>query len=405
MNGYFQWKITSTFHLGPTAEEKLYAVSTPVAFLNSKPSIVLHDGPTNKHPIMATARGDKWGRRRPIAITLPPRPGSEQKHDIVEQVVPGGSLKHMSPTYTFEISVGSKGTTPERFEWRKSHGSEIKELAGHSHGWKLVRLAPPANNGIGGSRKERDHGYTSDGLEVVAIIAHNASWSMTKGFRFAFLGVGLTGTMGENWEIVVVTSALQMWLIDVQSASATSAATTSTTFSEKNSAYAHLTRIVFKEVDLDGNLDVMRSPLPSEEPVAVDTTDSVTANLRALYVQQRELTEWRKDYVEWKKEAAEWKEEANEWKEHYEWMEYAEWNEYTDFKVRVERKDYARWKKDYTEWKKWYSKWKKQYAEWKSNHGSLDAAWKKELARIEAEAGKDALWYMRSSDVKRISSH
>jgi hypothetical protein len=29
MNGYFQWKLTTTFHLGPTAEEKLYAVSTP----------------------------------------------------------------------------------------------------------------------------------------------------------------------------------------------------------------------------------------------------------------------------------------------------------------------------------------------------------------------------------------
>ncbi|OQE42347.1 hypothetical protein PENCOP_c004G05024 [Penicillium coprophilum] len=225
MNGYFQWKITSTFYLGPTAEEKLYAVSTPVAFLNSKPSVVLHDGPTNKHPIMATARGDKWGRRRPIAITLPPRPGSQHKHDIVVQVVPGGSLKHISPTYTFETSVGPKGTTPESFEWRKSHGNETKELAGHSHGWKLVRLAPPVNSSVGGSRKERDCGYTSDGLEVVAIIAHNASWSMTKGFRFAFLGVGLTGTMGENWEIVVVTSALQMWLIDVQSASATTAAT------------------------------------------------------------------------------------------------------------------------------------------------------------------------------------
>lgn len=48
MNGYFQWKLTTTFHLGPTAEEKLYAVSTPATVSNNKPTVVLHDGPTNK---------------------------------------------------------------------------------------------------------------------------------------------------------------------------------------------------------------------------------------------------------------------------------------------------------------------------------------------------------------------
>ncbi|KAJ5607596.1 hypothetical protein N7537_004215 [Penicillium hordei] len=223
MNGYFQWKFTTTFHLGPTADEKLYAVSTPATVFNNKATIVLHDGPTNRHPVMATAQGDRWGRSRPVAITLPPRPGSQHQDSIVEQVVPGGSLKHFSPSHMFEISVGPKGTTPEKFEWRKSHGNEIKELVGFSYGWKLVRLTGPVKN-VAGSRKDRDRGYTSDGLEIVALIAHNASWSMTKGFRFAFMGAGLTGTMGENWEIVVVTSALQLWLIDVHGTSATTAA-------------------------------------------------------------------------------------------------------------------------------------------------------------------------------------
>ncbi|KAJ5529273.1 hypothetical protein N7527_002666 [Penicillium freii] len=96
MNGYLQWKLTTTFHLGPTTDEKLYAVSTPATVFNNKPTIVLHDGPTNKHPVMATAQGDKWGRSRPVAITLPPRPGSQHQDSIVEQVVPGGSLKHFS---------------------------------------------------------------------------------------------------------------------------------------------------------------------------------------------------------------------------------------------------------------------------------------------------------------------
>ncbi|KAJ5474217.1 hypothetical protein N7475_003783 [Penicillium sp. IBT 31633x] len=223
LNGYFQWKMTSTFHLGPTAEQKLYAVSTHANVLGSKPSVVLHDGPTNKHPIMATSHSDKWGRVKPITVALPPRPGSQHGDTLVEQILPGGPMKHISPTYTCEVSVGPKGTTRERFEWRKSHGNEIKDLAGHSHGWKLVRLAGPVHSS-GGSRKERDRGYTSDGLEIVALIAHNASLSMTKSFRFAFMGTGLTGTMGENWEIVVVTSAVQLWSIDVHNTGAAAGA-------------------------------------------------------------------------------------------------------------------------------------------------------------------------------------
>ncbi|KAJ5305656.1 hypothetical protein PENANT_c041G07841 [Penicillium antarcticum] len=226
MNGYFQWKLTTIFHLGPTADEKLYAVSSHTTVLSNKPSIVLHDGPTDKHPVIATARGDRWGRTRPIMLTLPTRPESQHNNDIVEEMVPG-TLKKMSHTFTFTASVGPKGTSREAFEWRQSHGNEIKELSGHSYGWKLVRLTGPMNT-AGGSRKERERGYTSDGLEVVAVIAHNASWSMTKGFRFAFMGSGLTGTLGEIWEILVVLSALEMWYLDVQSSAAAAGSASAT---------------------------------------------------------------------------------------------------------------------------------------------------------------------------------
>jgi hypothetical protein len=52
---------------------------------------------------------------------------------------------------------------------------------------------------------------------------------MTKGFRFAFMSAGLTGSMGEDWEIVVVTSALQVWFIDVQGTAASAAAASAAT--------------------------------------------------------------------------------------------------------------------------------------------------------------------------------
>jgi hypothetical protein len=229
MNGYLEWKLSTTFHLGPTADEKLYAFSTHTNRFGNKPSVVLHEGLTDKHPVMATARGDRWGRNRPIMLSLPAHLGSQTSADNVEEMVPG-TRKKMAHSFTFTTSVGPKGTRKESFEWRQSHGHEIKDLAGHSFGWKLVRLMGPLNT-TGGSRKQRDRGYTSDGLEVVAVIAHNASWSMTKGFRFAFMGSGLAGTLGEVWEILVVLSALELWYLDSQSsaAAATSACASSAT--------------------------------------------------------------------------------------------------------------------------------------------------------------------------------
>ncbi|KAJ5657399.1 uncharacterized protein N7484_001048 [Penicillium longicatenatum] len=195
LNGYFQWKITRTFHLGPSAEEKFICV-----------------------------RVDKWGRTRPATITLPARPGSPHVGPIEEQLMPSskGSFS-ASSTWAFEVGATGKESTRGRFEWRSSHGKEIKDLAtGLSHGWKLVWVSGPGAS-AGGSRKDRVAGLTSDGLEVVAIIAHNASFSMTKGFRFAFMGAGLTGILGKAWEIATLSSALMLWYSDVQKTAAASA--------------------------------------------------------------------------------------------------------------------------------------------------------------------------------------
>lgn len=48
------------------------------------------------------------------------------------------------------------------------------------------------------------------------MVAHNSSWSMTKGVKFAFLGSGLTGALGEEWEVMVLMSGLQLWGMDYQ---------------------------------------------------------------------------------------------------------------------------------------------------------------------------------------------
>ncbi|KAJ5973181.1 hypothetical protein N7481_010391 [Penicillium waksmanii] len=146
-------------------------------------------------------------------ITLYPHSASNPSAESLVQMIPS-STSHTSAAFTFEINPGGKGTDRQRFEWWSSHGTEMKQLAGHSYGYKLVWLSGPTI-GAGGSRKERDLGISSDGLEIVAVIAHNDSMIMTKGFRFNYTGTGLTGTLGEGWEVMTLTSALQLWLLDV----------------------------------------------------------------------------------------------------------------------------------------------------------------------------------------------
>ncbi|RJE22688.1 hypothetical protein PHISCL_04991 [Aspergillus sclerotialis] len=260
LNGYFQWRFTTTFHLGPSGDEKLYAVSTQASLFKSKQSLTLHDGPTEKSPVMAKVESTRYVNDKPFTISIPSRSGSESipittrvenlhpsakrtiysfsfpvparssnrhrlhyhYHNTTSNTNPPTDTKHPIPT-SAPSPLPSAESTPstqnltrlETFEWRRSYGKEIQDLAPNSFGWKLVRLSRRVR-GHSTSRSGRPRGNTSDGKEVVAVIAHNSSWSMTKGFKFAFLGTGLSGRLGGDWEVMVVMSALQLWNMDYQ---------------------------------------------------------------------------------------------------------------------------------------------------------------------------------------------
>ncbi|KAJ5256597.1 hypothetical protein N7478_012701 [Penicillium angulare] len=215
---------TPSYHCESAKDSSRIFQITHSGIFRDKPSIVLHDGPTDKDAILATLKADKWGRTRPATVNLLVCPSSSYTEPIEELLIPASTSHHKTSTWSFEMPVARKGDIRERFEWRSSHGNEIKELAtGHSYGWKLVRIAGP-NASVGGSRKDRGLGFTSDGLEIVAIVAHNASWSMTKGLRFAFMGAGLTGTLGEAWEIMTLISAMQLYIWDVIATNSAAAA-------------------------------------------------------------------------------------------------------------------------------------------------------------------------------------
>ncbi|KAE8381556.1 hypothetical protein BDV26DRAFT_255370 [Aspergillus bertholletiae] len=214
MNGYFPLKLSPQFHLGPTASEKLYTMSIDVQHRKSKQTMILHDGPTDKHPPLASVESDPYLRSRPVLVTFASQ-GELQENSNVEPLEGVKTYKRMSPTFSIPVGASGKDAPCEQFQWRSSHGKEIKELAGHTSGWKLVRLSETVGE-TGGSRSHRAMGCSSDGKEIVAVIAHNASWSLSKGFRFAFVGSGLTGVMGEKWEIMTVITGVYLWLVEFQ---------------------------------------------------------------------------------------------------------------------------------------------------------------------------------------------
>lgn len=207
MKGYFSWKSARMFYLGPSANEKLFAVSMHCGGFSGKPPLILYDGPTDKHQILASSKTEKHIMSRHLQINIPPRAENPA----------GTSIPFNSSERTFSVNVRGPGKEPliQEFEWRKSVGGEIRELAGNSYGWKLVRTVGPSV-AASGSRKERNLGYTSDGKEILAIVAYSVSASMSKAIKFAFMGEGLTGVNGEEWEIATVISAMWLWFLDTQ---------------------------------------------------------------------------------------------------------------------------------------------------------------------------------------------
>ncbi|KAH8886534.1 hypothetical protein GQ53DRAFT_769107 [Thozetella sp. PMI_491] len=94
MNGYGKFGVfRRTFHLGPSAQQKLFAIETHSGGLwGNKPQIILSDGPDHTHPVLTTSASDNW-----------------------------------------------TGWENEEFEWQTSSGAEIKDVGKRkSWGWKLT---------------------------------------------------------------------------------------------------------------------------------------------------------------------------------------------------------------------------------------------------------------------------
>jgi len=226
INAYWPNKMSRKFHLGEHYDKPLFAAKVGSGFSRSKPQLTIFDGPDRDTcPMLAgITRVSMFGAKK-HDISLPPLPDSGSLEHTKELLT--ASSNWSTPVFQFSIEVQGAGGQLKRedFEWRSTRGEEVRGLGSKwARGWKLVRMSSEAFRGPGGERHERDEGTTSDGKEIVAVWAHNSSWSMTKLFKFRFQGSALTGVLGERFDIMALTTAVHMWYQELAAGAAASSA-------------------------------------------------------------------------------------------------------------------------------------------------------------------------------------
>lgn len=233
---------SKTIHLSPspsypaTHPQTSYKVSLSNGFYGS---LILDDASKSTAPL---ARASPEGRRGYDVLL----PGS-----IVAEGLRRQSRKNK---WTFAIPVGVHGEV-ETFEWRRSRGSEIKQLGASWRGWKLVRLGSSSRGQYDAaqdmyhekddeslprysSSEDEKHGRADSAHaieesgegEIVAVWAKTGCWtSLHDVGEFAFHGSGASGELGSRFAVMAVMTALCIWqkaMRDQATAGAVSATST-----------------------------------------------------------------------------------------------------------------------------------------------------------------------------------
>ncbi|KAI1081162.1 hypothetical protein F5B20DRAFT_537015 [Whalleya microplaca] len=230
INAYYQWKITREFHLGEDRNQRLYCVSTHAGLTSrgpGKPGVILHNGPTGKHPMLAAAGEEpNWNiYSLNSIITLPPLPGSSSK---MSTEIMRASTKQNTIRFQFSIEVGQGlHLRREDFEWRKSNGDEDKELVEPpwTCGFKLMRSSQHDGEGNCRTASGTSEAIANGSEEVLAVFAWSSRWSLTMPFKIQFRKGGLVDVMGERFTLMVIITALRLWGLKHQGRTSSSTVT------------------------------------------------------------------------------------------------------------------------------------------------------------------------------------
>jgi len=190
-----------TYVLGQHENQPVYAVTTNTVF-SSQPDVVLHGGPGEENHVTASYNIKRFSLDRFVELA-PLLSGGNGSSSAIERV------RRSFRTFSFEVEVGSADgrLRRERFEWRRTRGSDFPGVGLKLFGHKLVRL------GGGGGDGPR----ASDGGEIVALCSGPGSaYTGSKVFKFEFVGSGASGGLGERWATMAVITGLGQWMEDVR---------------------------------------------------------------------------------------------------------------------------------------------------------------------------------------------
>ncbi|KAI1465990.1 uncharacterized protein F4812DRAFT_91938 [Daldinia caldariorum] len=226
LSAHYQWKmITPVFHLGDPTDKRLFAVKVHTGYGGygpGRPGVVLHNGPTDKYPMLAAAGDEHYANSYSLngIITLPSLSGGTTADGNCTEILRAATSPD-AVVFRFSIEVGpGQDLWREDFEWRKSKGcEEDKGLVGAPWkcGFKLFRLSPrsgkdldpdPANGTLQKSAPKNQ--------ELVAVFAWSSNLNLMDPFKIEFRGSGRTGVLGERFALMTVITGLRLWGLKAQ---------------------------------------------------------------------------------------------------------------------------------------------------------------------------------------------
>ncbi|OTB16650.1 hypothetical protein K445DRAFT_21604 [Daldinia sp. EC12] len=223
LSAHYQWKmITPVFHLGDTTDKRLFAVKVHTGFSGygpGRPGVVLHNGPTDKHPMLAAAGDEYYASSLSLngIITLPSLSDGTAERTCTEILRAATSLDTVVFRFSIEVGPNNNELWREDFEWRKSKGNEDKDLvdAPWKCGFKLFRLSPQTGKGSNTPNETLQKIATKD-QELVAVFAWSNTLHLMDPFKIEFRGNGKTGALGERFALMTVITGLRLWGLRAQ---------------------------------------------------------------------------------------------------------------------------------------------------------------------------------------------
>ncbi|KAF5005388.1 hypothetical protein FDECE_8152 [Fusarium decemcellulare] len=226
------WTRVSLYLSEPDSEPS-YSISFPKGWYGD---VILHNGPDPESaPLAQAGRDSTWSSDYNISLPAVPDSDFGSGQEILRH--PSGRKGR----WWFATRVGhGPEAHVERFEWRRSHGSEVKSIGQSRWGWKLVRLGSSKQDEYSSDEEapdERD-GFTSDGKEVVAVWAGSSTFKSLSGVgELHFRGSGATGELGTLWSLMAIMSCMAIFQKAMRDA-ATAGATASSSASSSSAAAA-----------------------------------------------------------------------------------------------------------------------------------------------------------------------